>query len=102
MMKEDLTLNHFFQKMVDDITRVTDQTEEIVKELAQKAMTAWEEREQMDLANVFSYGQKARNEEVKKVVELFEKSAKKLFPSQKELENSIELAQKNFTSMFSV
>ena len=101
-MKEDLTLNSFFKNMVDDISKITQMAQDIVKKTAESAMTTWELIEDMDLSNIYYLSHDERMKKVNELLKHFKEQMKKLNTPEEVIEKSYAIAQNNFKSMFQV
>jgi hypothetical protein len=101
-MKEDITINQYFKKMVDDISNLSNMASDLIKKTTETAIATWEKVRQEDVSNIFLMTPEERANQVNQILKFFSEKIEKLLPSKKLVEVSSIIAKKNLNNLFQI
>ncbi|MHA1339742.1 MAG: hypothetical protein ACTSRZ_06425 [Promethearchaeota archaeon] len=102
MMKEDLTVNTYFKKLVNEISNIAGLAVDMVNNLAKDTLYSWEKIKLQDITELFYMDPAKRLEEINDLLKFFNKKIEKAIPSKELVEISTKIADQNLKSLFHV
>jgi len=100
MMKEDISINKYFQKLINDISNIAGLASDMVKNTILDTLTTWEKFKFQDITDLFYLNPQKRLEEIKNILNLFNQKIEKIVPSKNLVETTIKLADQNLKTIF--
>lgn len=101
-MKEDITINQYFKRLVDDISNLSNMASDIIKKTTETAIASWEKIRHEDVSNIFLMTPEERANQVNQILKYFNEKIEKMLPSKRLVEISSTIAKKNLNNLFQI
>ena len=100
VLKENITKDRFFNQMVDDIGFRAKLSPNVVRILGRNAFQRWSSEMQTDISTIYRRNNRDRGQCVDTILSHFQDELALLLKSEKQLKNSMRIAEKSLEMMF--